>query len=112
MALLFSYGTLQQVEVQIATYGRPLHGQPDQLIGFSPSRVPITDAEMVRRLGQTHHANVTPSTDLESRVAGTVLELTEDELAKTDVYEAPFAYRRIVAQLASGREAWVYVHAP
>jgi hypothetical protein len=34
MALLFSYGTLQQPDVQRATFGRLLRGEPDALVGF------------------------------------------------------------------------------
>jgi hypothetical protein len=41
-----------------------------------------------------------------------VFELTDDELASVDEYEAPFRYARIAAMLASGKRAWVYVHAP
>ena len=32
MPLLFSYGTLQQAEVQLATFGRLLQGAPDALV--------------------------------------------------------------------------------
>ena len=34
MPLLFSYGTLQQQNVQLATFGRLLKGSPDSLVGF------------------------------------------------------------------------------
>lgn len=34
---LFSYGTLQQENVQIATFGRLLNGAPDALVGFKLS---------------------------------------------------------------------------
>jgi len=44
------------------------------------------------------------------RVKGTVLEVTERELAEADAYE-PAGYERIRAPLASGREAWVYAAA-
>jgi len=37
MALLFSYGTLQQEAVQMSTFGRLLDGQPDELVGFEQS---------------------------------------------------------------------------
>ena len=36
----------------------------------------------------------------------------DTELAGVDVYEAAFAYERVVATLASGRQAWVYVYRP
>jgi len=44
------------------------------------------------------------------RVKGTVLEVTERELVEADAYE-PAGYERILAPLASGREAWVYAAA-
>jgi hypothetical protein len=40
------------------------------------------------------------------------LELTENELARADEYEAEYGYRRVLVQLKSGREGWVYVHDP
>ena len=33
------------------------------------------------------------------------------ELAGVDAYEAEYEYERVAATLASGRRAWVYVHA-
>jgi hypothetical protein len=43
MPLLFSYGTLQQEDLQLATFGRLLQGQSDELVGFEQSRVRIAD---------------------------------------------------------------------
>jgi hypothetical protein len=110
MPLLFSYGTLQQEGVQLATLGRTLDGHRDELIGFAPSRVKIDDARVAATLGMTHHANVTRSTDEQSRVAGMVFEVTEEELVRIDEYEAPFCYARLLAPLAAGGRAWVYAH--
>ena len=47
-----------------------------------------------------------------SRVPGLVFEITDAELAWVDAYEAAASYRRVEATLASGGQAWVYVHAP
>jgi hypothetical protein len=110
--LLFSYGTLQHEEVQLSTFGRRLAGEKDLLLGFEPSLVKIPDAGIAARLGRTHHDNVTPTGDDWSNVQGTVFEVTDDELAKADRFEAEFAYQRINGALASGKEAWVYVHSP
>ena len=112
MPLLFSYGTLQQDDVQLATFGRTLVGTRDALPGFEPELVKIEDPATVRALGRTHHANVTPTVDNGRRVPGTVFEITDDELARADRFEAPFSYGRIAATLASGARAWVYVHLP
>jgi gamma-glutamylcyclotransferase (GGCT)/AIG2-like uncharacterized protein YtfP len=111
MPYLFSYGTLQQEQVQLLTFGRRLDGQRDELPGFERSSVKIEDPRVVAALGATHHANVTTSGDEGRRVPGMVFEISDAELAGCDAYEAEFSYRRIDATLASGRKAWVYVHA-
>jgi len=110
MPLLFSYGTLQQQDVQLATYGRPLHGERDALVGFELARVAIDDGATAARIGSTWHANARYTGQAASRVEGTVFEVTDAELAATDTYESPFTYKRLSAPLASGRAAWVYVH--
>ena len=111
MPLLFSYGTLQQEDVQLSTFGRRLNGQRDELLGVERSLVKIDDPKVVVTLGKTHHDNVQFTGNNDSRVPGMVFEITDGELASVDEYEAPFRYERVVATLASGAEAWVYVHA-
>ena len=100
MPLIFSYGTLQQEDVQLATFGRLLHGQKDELLGY-----------LVDTSGRTHHANVTFNGRNDSRVTGMVFEITDVELAAADQYEQLAAYKRIAATLASGKQTWVYVDA-
>ena len=111
MPLLFSYGTLQQENVQLSTFGRLLQGQRDELLGFERSFVRIEAPQVVATSGQTHHANVTFNGSNDSRVSGTVFEITDAELAAVDQYEQRAAYKRIAAMLASGQQAWVYVDA-
>jgi hypothetical protein len=111
MPLLFSYGTLQLEDVQLSTFGRRLEGQRDELLRFEPSLARIDDPEVAARLGKTHHANATFTGNDESRVPGTVFEVTDAELASADAFEAPFFYERVAATLASGKQAWVYVDA-
>ncbi|HEY1863511.1 MAG TPA: gamma-glutamylcyclotransferase family protein [Roseiarcus sp.] len=110
MPKLFSYGTLQQENVQLATFGRSLKGVADALVGFSQSMVAIDDPEVVRTSGKTHHPIVAFTGASEDRVPGTVFEITDAELAYADAYEVA-AYVRVKAPLASGLEAWVYVDA-
>jgi gamma-glutamylcyclotransferase (GGCT)/AIG2-like uncharacterized protein YtfP len=110
MPLIFSYGTLQEEDVQLSTFGRRLHGQPDELVGYEPSRVRIEDPEEAARLGRTHHANVKYNGREDSRVSGMTFEISEAELAEADNYEAAAFYRRFAVNLASGRQAWVYAH--
>jgi len=111
MPLVFSYGTLQQEHVQLSTFGRLLHGQRDELLGFEQSLVKIEDPRVAAASGKTHHANVTFNGRNGSRVSGTVFEITDAELAAADQYEQLAAYKRVVAMLASGKQAWVYVDA-
>jgi gamma-glutamylcyclotransferase (GGCT)/AIG2-like uncharacterized protein YtfP len=111
MPLLFSYGTLQRDHVQLSTFGRLLHGERDALPGFEQKLVKIDDPEVAATTGNTHHANVTFNGRHDSRVSGTVFEVTEEELAAADDYEQRAAYQRVFATLASGKRAWVYTHA-
>lgn len=110
MPLLFSYGTLQQDNVQLATFGRRLAGQADALVEFEQSMVRIDDPEVVATSGKTHHPIVKFNGDPACRVPGTVFEVSNAELANADTYEVA-AYKRVFAMLASGRQAWVYVDA-
>lgn len=105
MPLLFSYGTLRQEAVQLATFGRRLRGEPDELVGFEQSLLRIDDPAFVAASGKADHAIVRFTGRDDSRVKGTVLEVTEPELARADAYE------RVPARLASGRQAWVYAAA-
>ena len=98
MPLLFSYGTLRDVSVQRELFGRNLQGRPDELVGFELSSVQVREES---------HAIVRVNGESDSRVHGTVFEISDAELAAADAYE-PAEYTRISARLASGREAWVY----
>lgn len=109
MPLLFSYGTLQHEDVQLRTFGRRLSGSKDELVGFEQQTVIIDDPKIVAMFGRAHHANVVANGRPDSRVAGTVFDVTDAELAAADEYERPTAYVRIVAPLASGEQTWVYV---
>jgi len=110
MPLLFSYGTLQQENVQIATFGRRLHGTADALVGYEQTLVAIDDPEVVRTSGRSHHPIVRFTGAPDARVPGTVFEITLEELEHADRYEVS-AYKRVLASLQSGMSAWVYVDA-
>ena len=110
MPLLFSYGTLQQEAVQVSTFGRRLRGEPDDLVGYELGVFRVEDAAFVAASGKADHAIVRFTGRRESRVKGTALEVTEQELAQADAYE-PAGYERVPATLASGRQAWVYAAA-
>lgn len=108
--LLFSYGTLQQENVQIASFGRRLDGHDDAMPGYRQTMIEITDPEVVRTSGKRFHPMVTPSGDPADNVPGKVFSITAEELAAADRYEVS-DYRRISVRLASGKEAFVYVKA-
>jgi gamma-glutamylcyclotransferase (GGCT)/AIG2-like uncharacterized protein YtfP len=110
MPKLFSYGTLQLENVQLATFGRRLAGQRDELAGFAQTEVAISDPAVVAASGKTHHPILSFTGRLADRVSGTVFEVTDAELAQADAYEVD-DYRRVVVTLASGAKAWVYVDA-
>ncbi len=110
MPRLFSYGTLQQEEVQLSTFGRKLGGEKDLITGYEPSLLRITDTALATRLGKSHHDNISATGDDWSNVQGTVFDVTEAELAMADTFEAQFGYQRVTVTLASGNDAWVYLH--
>jgi gamma-glutamylcyclotransferase (GGCT)/AIG2-like uncharacterized protein YtfP len=105
---LFSYGTLQQENVQRETFGRLLRGQADALLGFRQEQVEITDPDVLAKSGKRFHPIVVRSGHAADRVRGTVFEITAAELAAADAYEVD-DYERVEADLASGLRAWVYV---
>jgi gamma-glutamylcyclotransferase (GGCT)/AIG2-like uncharacterized protein YtfP len=108
--LLFSYGTLQDRNVQIANFGRELTGREDALPGYARGLVPINDNDVAAALrGESHYANAELSSNPEDAVPGTVFEITEQELAAADAYEEDAEYVRIFVTLRSGAQAWVYI---
>jgi gamma-glutamylcyclotransferase (GGCT)/AIG2-like uncharacterized protein YtfP len=98
MPYLFAYGTLQQDDVQRATFGRRLQGETDALVGF--------ERTMARG-----HVTATETGRPEDRVAGVVFEVTDADLSAADRYEERASFARIAGTLASGKQAWVYVDA-
>jgi hypothetical protein len=106
---LFSYGTLQEKEVQMATFGRELTGREDALPGYTLGKVEIRDPAVVASRGETHYANILPSSDPNESVSGVVFDITEQELVAADKYEEDADYCRILVSLKSGDQAWVYL---
>jgi hypothetical protein len=107
---LFSYGTLQLEQVQLATFGRKLDGRVDEMPGYSLTMLKIEDPDVVATSGKTHHPVVSYSGNPLDKVSGTVFAITPAELQHADDYEVD-AYLRDRVVLASGVAAWVYVNA-
>lgn len=105
---LFSYGTLQQDDVQKATYGRSLTGQLDSLVKYELGTVAISDLEVIRKSGLAVHPVAVFTGDETHEILGTVFEISKDELLATDTYEVA-EYERVQTVLKSGRVCWVYV---
>jgi len=108
--LLFSYGTLQQAEVQRATFGRELTGHRDAIVGYELDYVTITDPHVLATSGSDRHPILRPTDRADAHVDGTVFAINEAELAAADDYEVD-DYHRVSVPLRSGATAWVYVFA-
>ena len=105
---LFSYGTLQQSSVQLATFGREIEGRPDTLRGFRLDVLTITATGVSDVSGSAEHPIAIATGDPDDDIAGTVMTLTAEELTAADRYEVD-DYTRIDVLLSSGSLAWAYV---
>ncbi|MET0673417.1 MAG: gamma-glutamylcyclotransferase family protein [Microbacterium pygmaeum] len=105
---LFSYGTLQQPDVQRDTFGRIVQSEDDVLPGYTVDYAEIEDSRVVELSGLAVHPIVRPTGDPRDKVVGRVLRVSDDELDAADEYEVHL-YRRIEVALASGRRAWAYI---
>ena len=110
MQLLFSYGTLQQENVQQANFGRKLVGYKDSLPQYVVDQLRINDPRVLRESGKEFHPILQYTGNPSDQVTGTVFELTDGEIARADDYEVD-DYRRVKAQLKSGRICWIYAAA-
>lgn len=105
---LFSYGTLQNESVQLATFGRKLDGRRDALEGYRLQMILIMDQEFVAMSGAEYHRNLEFTGSPSDVVEGTVFFVTQRELENADAYE-PAGYKRAKVKLRSGPDAWTYL---
>lgn len=103
---LFSYGTLQNAEVQLKLFGRLLNGTSDTLTGYDASEIEITDEAFLAK-GEKSVQLTAIASDLD-QIDGMVFEVLTEELAYADTYE-PAEYSRVEVILASGKKAWLYL---
>lgn len=106
---LFTYGTLQLKEVQLDTFGRKLEGSPDVLPGYRLVKITIEDKDFVVKSGTAEHRNLQFTGNELDFVEGTVFSVTMEEIEKSDAYE-PEGYERVLVQLKSGANAWIYLN--
>jgi gamma-glutamylcyclotransferase (GGCT)/AIG2-like uncharacterized protein YtfP len=106
---LFTYGTLRNETVQLATFGRRLEGKPDTLVAYKLTTIEIQDQGFVIKSGTANHRNLQYTGLASDFVEGIVFSVTRDELEQGDAYE-PAGYKRVRVQMKSGLEAWVYLN--
>lgn len=107
MERLFSYGTLQQVNVQMSNFGRVLSGEKAVLTGYIVGEVKITDAKVVALSGKEYHPILRATDNPNDEVFGTCYWLSEKELVQADSYEVA-EYTRVKSYTKEGNACWVY----
>lgn len=95
--LVFTYGTLQDEEVQLGVFSRLLNGTMDTLANYRIATQKVAD-----RYPTLEHTN-----NQKDEITGKIYTLSPEELEKADSYEGA-AYERIEITLVSGRKAWAY----
>ncbi|MGK4580757.1 GDSL-type esterase/lipase family protein [Kitasatospora sp. HPMI-4] len=105
---LFSFGTLQDEQVQTALFGRTVPTAAASLVGYTTKPLVIVDESVIATSGQDVH--LTLERRFGATVEGSVLHLSDRELAAADAYEVDDYTRRRVL-LASGETAWAYLDA-
>lgn len=98
MEYLFSYGTLQDLQVQEQIFGRLLKGKRDSALGFKKMENAVYG----------RYPLVINTNNPEDKVAGMAYEMDQADLKKADIYETS-AYKRQKFPLESGDEAWIYI---
>ena len=107
MKKLFTYGTLQQENVQLETFGRKLKGTKATLTSYVVSQIKIKDKNVIMVSGSNMHPILKFTGNILDEVHGTVFDITKNELVKADKYEVE-EYHRVLIKLKSGQIAWAY----
>ena len=104
--LLFTYGTLQNHDIQRAIFGRLLDGQSDILEGYRKEWIDLNanndsnDEEFIYPIAVYSGCQ-------EDAIEGFLYRLTFEELLKADDYEGD-SYQRTKVTLKSGTLCWIY----
>ncbi len=94
----------------MATFGRPLSGTSDALVGFQLVALKIQDPKVVAISGREHHTMACFTGRPSDVISGTVFAVTLQEIQNADTYEVA-AVKRAKVELRSGTFAWAYVDA-
>lgn len=97
MELLFVYGTLKDRNQQQAILGRQLVGKPGRLRGYRLKT--LREGRSVYPIIEEGGGEI---------VDGVVLEVSDEDLKRLDVYEGE-SYRRGRVALESGDDCWAYM---
>ena len=108
MENLFSYGTLQEENVQLENYNRILEGSDDILKNHCLKNIEIKDESVIKKSNKNIHTIIYYTGNGQDEIKGKVFKITPDELIKTDNYEVS-DYQRVEVTLKSGIKSWVYV---
>jgi gamma-glutamylcyclotransferase (GGCT)/AIG2-like uncharacterized protein YtfP len=102
MQKLFSYGSLQNEEVQEDLFGRLIQGTPETLIGYELNEIQIEE-----EFGIVHYPIIMKTDNLNDTISGMVYDVTLIELHQADLYEGKH-YKRVEVILQSNQKAWAY----
>lgn len=102
MQKLFTYGTLQNDDIQETIFGRQLQGTPEILIGYV-----IKEIQIEEEFGIVHYPIIMETNSPEDTINGIVYEITSIDLRQADLYEG-LHYKRVEVHLQSNEMAWAY----
>lgn len=102
MIKLFTYGTLQQTDVQEELFGRRLVGTPETLVGYALEEIQIEE-----EFGLIDYEILVETGNPTDTINGIVYEVTQKELNQADLYEG-MNYKRVEVHLQSDQKAWAY----
>ncbi|MCB9202509.1 MAG: gamma-glutamylcyclotransferase [Flavobacteriales bacterium] len=107
MEKLFSYGTLQLESVQMANFGRRLHGNHEVLKNYKVLDLEIKDKKVIEQSGKNIHPIAMYTGNPADEIEGILYEITKEELKHSDEYEVS-DYKRILVTFESGNQGWIY----
>ena len=87
MQKIFSYGTLQQMNVQLEILGKTLVGAEDIIEGYYTEYLEIKDLSVLKASQNKMHPIIYVTGNRVYKVFGTLFSITEKDLLNIDCYE-------------------------